>query len=93
LFQEGVSIKAVEAALRGLKVPRSSTTILVKNLPATVDDRLLRERFSRFGTLSRVVLAPSRIVGLVEFCDAGAAKYVSARSLCGICSYVLYVEL
>lgn len=79
LTQEGVSIEAVEAALRGVKVARSTTTILVKNLPATADERLLRERFSRFGALSRVVLAPSRIVGLVEFCDAVTAKYVNTR--------------
>ena len=72
--QEGVSLAAVESALRGAKVPRSTTTILVKNLPSTVDEKVLRERFSRFGGLLRVVLAPSRLVGLVEFVDAVSAK-------------------
>lgn len=78
-LQEGVSVAAVEAALRGTKVVRSATCILVKNLPSTADERLVRERFGRFGALSRVVLTPSRMIGVVEFVDAEDAKYGLSR--------------
>ena len=47
----------------------------MKNLPATVDERSLRERFSRFGSISRLVLTPTKMIGVVEFYEASDAKY------------------
>ena len=74
-MQEGVRIAAVEAALRGTKVERSDSCLLVKTLPATVDEGLIRDKFSRFGALRRVVLPPLKLLALVEFFDANDAKY------------------
>jgi multiple RNA-binding domain-containing protein 1 len=55
-------------------VARSATTILVKNLPPDADAPALRDMFSRHGALSRFLLPPARVLCLVEYSDAKAAK-------------------
>ena len=61
-------------------VARSTTTIIVKNLPFGTKSEELVELFSPFGTLSRVVLPPGGISGLVEFAEPNHAK-ASFRNL------------
>lgn len=45
---------------------RSTTVILVKNLPFVATAAELTQLFSRFGTLSRLVLPPTRTLALVS---------------------------
>lgn len=55
-------------------VQRSSTIILVKNLPAKTTAKELLEIFGRYGELGRVVVPPSGVSGVIEFLDPGEAK-------------------
>ena len=55
-------------------VQRSSTVILVKNIPYSTDEKMLRKTFEKFGGLSRVVLPPAKTIALVEFFEANEAK-------------------
>jgi len=55
-------------------VQRSSTVMLVKNLPAKTTAQELSELFGRYGELGRVLLPPSGISGIVEYLDPGEAK-------------------
>ena len=57
-------------------VVRSKTTILVKNLPYSTSQEDLQRLFGRFGALGRVLLPPSRAIGLVDFLEAGDARLV-----------------
>lgn len=69
--------------MRGNKIKRSKTVLLVKNLPYTTQQSDLRELFSRSGTLLRLVLAPTRSVALVEFAEGRNAECVPpALHLC-----------
>jgi multiple RNA-binding domain-containing protein 1 len=70
LKAEGVDLDAVQRALAGRKLDpsqRSSTVILVKNLPHTTSQTALRGLFARHGALLRVVLPPARVLALIEF--------------------------
>lgn len=53
---------------------RSSTVILVKNLPHGTKQSELQDLFSSFGSLHRVILPPSGISSLVEFLEPSHAK-------------------
>lgn len=57
-------------------VVRSKTTILVKNLPYSTSQEDLQRLFGRFGALGRVLLPPSRAIGLVDFLEVGDARSV-----------------
>lgn len=46
---------------------RSKTIILVKNLPTNVTVNEIRDLFSKYGVLGRVVLPPSGITGLLLY--------------------------
>lgn len=76
LAEEGVSVTALEKALRGEEVKRSDTTILIKNLPHSAAESSLRSLFGRCGPTLRVVLPPSKVIALVEFEQPSHAKYV-----------------
>lgn len=77
--QEGVSLDALEHAVRGDQVGRSNSTLLVKNLPFTATEEDLRTLFGRSGQLMRLVLPPTRAIALVEFVEPKDAKYVCVR--------------
>ncbi|KAL3895907.1 MAG: hypothetical protein SGCHY_004419 [Lobulomycetales sp.] len=70
LVEHGVSLDAFSRTSAG----RSDTAILVKNIPydTTLDE--LENRFSRFGTIIRVLLTPTRTVAVVEYAHANEAK-------------------
>lgn len=59
--------------------PRSTTVILVKNLPAGVTAAELEELFSPHGSLGRVVLPPSGLTAIVEFMESTEAKRAFKR--------------
>ncbi|TWW60369.1 RNA-binding protein 19 [Takifugu flavidus] len=59
--------------------PRSTTVILVKNLPAGVASSELEELFSAHGSLGRVLLPPSGLTAIVEFLEPTEAKRAFTR--------------
>ena len=64
----GVNVsKLEEAAERQGKVNRGYTCIIVKNLPPGVDVGDVRDLFSQFSEVSRVVLPETGALGIVEF--------------------------
>eukprot|EP01138_Halocafeteria_seosinensis_P002857 gb/GECG01002918.1/.p1 GENE.gb/GECG01002918.1/~~gb/GECG01002918.1/.p1 ORF type:complete len:897 (+),score=177.71 gb/GECG01002918.1/:1-2691(+) len=74
LAEEGVSVTALEKALRGEEVKRSDRTILVKNLPHSAAEASLRSLFGRCGPTLRIVLPPSKVIALIEFEQPSHAK-------------------
>ena len=75
------------------RVPRSQTTILVKNIPYGTTMNTLTDLFNPHGKLARILLPPAGTLGVVEFennMDAGRAfKALSYRRLGNA---VLYLE-
>lgn len=62
-------------AFSGKPVARSTTVLLVKNLPFDTETREIRRLFAPFGSLGRVVLPPTtRAIALVEFLEASEAR-------------------
>lgn len=59
--------------------PRSTTVILVKNLPAGVTAAELEELFASHGSLGRVLLPPSGLTAIVEFLEPTEAKRAFKR--------------
>lgn len=59
--------------------PRSTSVILVKNLPAGVTAADLEELFSAYGSLGRVLLPPSGLTAIVEFLEPTEAKRAFKR--------------
>ena len=53
---------------------RSDEILLVKNLSYKVTEELLRDTFSHFGSLERVLLAPNRAIGIVQYSDKQHAQ-------------------
>ncbi|XP_044052780.1 probable RNA-binding protein 19 [Siniperca chuatsi] len=58
---------------------RSTTVILVKNLPAGVTASELEELFSPHGSLGRVLLPPSGLTAIIEFLEPTEAKQAFSR--------------
>lgn len=55
-------------------INRSKNVILVKNLPAGTTELELKDIFSKYGLVNRVVLPPSGVTGLIEFVQNSEAK-------------------
>lgn len=53
---------------------RSDTIILVKNIHYSVNDDKLKDIFSHYGVVDRVLLSPNRSLGIVEFISSDDAK-------------------
>ena len=53
---------------------RSNSTILVKNIPFDTKDSDIENLFTRYGSVGRVVIPPSRTIALVEFYQENEAK-------------------
>ncbi|BGP19915.1 Multiple RNA-binding domain-containing protein 1 [Rhodosporidiobolus nylandii] len=68
-LQENVNVEAF-----GKPGPRSSTCILVKNLPYGTTSASLSTLFSPFGTVGRVLVPPSGTIAIVEMADADATS-------------------
>ncbi|CAM9897496.1 unnamed protein product, partial [Ectocarpus fasciculatus] len=95
--KEGVDLSVLESAKgkgsgKGAE-ERSSTVILVKNLPYSAEAAELAKRFGAFGDVGRVLLPPSKTVALVEFLAASDAKKAFKRLACARFQHVLlYLE-
>jgi multiple RNA-binding domain-containing protein 1 len=75
LEENGVNINALEVAAQASgksgkatgKVQRSNSTLLVKNLPYSLDEQELKGLFTTIGPVLRWILPPSHTLALVEF--------------------------
>ncbi|EDV51227.1 probable RNA-binding protein 19 [Drosophila erecta] len=70
LEEEGVRLDAFDEPAK----KRSNTVILAKNLPAATDISELTPIFSRYGPIGRIVLPPSGVTALIEYCDPLEAR-------------------
>ena len=95
LAASGVDVEALEAAAnasgaaaREAAVPRSTTVLLVKNLPYSCTEDALHDLFSGFGGAQRVVLPSTRALALVELgskqVSYDLAAQVLTTSLCSM---------
>ncbi|XP_068616888.1 probable RNA-binding protein 19 [Brachionichthys hirsutus] len=75
LLDNNVSLDSFSQAA----APRSTTVILVKNLPAGVTVSELEELFSPHGSLGRVLLPPSGLTAIIEFLEPADAKRAFTR--------------
>ncbi|CAJ1068825.1 probable RNA-binding protein 19 [Xyrichtys novacula] len=75
LLDNGVSLDSFSQAAAA----RSTSVILVKNLPAGVSTSELEELFSPHGSLGRVLLPPSGLTAVVEFLEPTEAKRAFTR--------------
>lgn len=85
---EGIVLESLQP-----RVPRSQTTILVKNIPFGTTITQLQDLFAPHGELKRVLLPPAGTIGVVEFVnnmDAGRAFKALAYRRLG--NSVLYLE-
>ena len=71
LEEQGIALDAFEF---NMKKERSTTIILVKNIPFTTSALELRDLFSPHGTLGRIVLPPTKTIALVEFAEPSEAR-------------------
>jgi|GEM_PF-1418667 len=68
LQEQGVDVDALEKSIRDpSSVSRSKTCFLVKNLPHQTDIVDLRQMFSKFGDLEKLVLPPSKTMAFVAY--------------------------
>ncbi|CAE6423309.1 unnamed protein product [Rhizoctonia solani] len=85
--QQGVSLESFKSRAK------SDTIILVKNIPYGTTADTLREMFSPFGDLSRILLPPSGTIGVVEFVHAvDANKAFKAIAYRRIKDSIIYLE-
>lgn len=79
--REGVDLNAIEGALvkktnpqQSKKIERSTTIILIKNLPHTTDDEELAQLFRKHGEIGRFLLPPSKTLAVVEYLEPSEAR-------------------
>ncbi|KDN51926.1 hypothetical protein RSAG8_00477, partial [Rhizoctonia solani AG-8 WAC10335] len=85
--QQGVSLESFKSRVK------SDTIILVKNIPYGTTADTLRDMFSPFGDLSRILLPPSGTIGVVEFVHAiDASKAFKAVAYRRIKDSIIYLE-
>ncbi|CAG7830076.1 unnamed protein product [Allacma fusca] len=72
LETHGVCLDAFES--KDGKVTRSTTCMLVKNLPPKTSARELDEIFSKHGIIARIVLPPSGVTAIVEYLEPAEAR-------------------
>ncbi len=72
---------------------RSNKILLFKNISDKTGEKDLRELFERFGTLTRLLLAPSNTLGLVEYGDPNSAATAMKKNAYHILNGLpLYIE-
>ncbi|KAK4048564.1 Multiple RNA-binding domain-containing protein 1 [Microbotryomycetes sp. JL201] len=62
---EGINVEAL-----GVGGPRSSTTIMIKNIPHGTSDATIRALFEPFGHIVRLLLAPAGTMAVIEYENA-----------------------
>lgn len=70
LEENGVCLSVFDSPI----VKRSKTIILAKNLPADTTVADLTPIFAQFGPIGRLILPPSGVTALIEYCDPSEAK-------------------
>lgn len=70
--EHGVNFSAFKGSKKTCK--RSRHVILVKNIPYETSEDELHDLFSKFGSLGRVLIPPTKTMALVEFLEAVEAK-------------------
>eukprot|EP00792_Barthelona_sp_PAP020_P007549 TRINITY_DN3149_c6_g6_i1.p1 TRINITY_DN3149_c6_g6~~TRINITY_DN3149_c6_g6_i1.p1 ORF type:complete len:721 (-),score=229.56 TRINITY_DN3149_c6_g6_i1:116-2278(-) len=56
------------------RIPLSKTTLIIKNLSHLVTEGNLREKFSPFGDILKLILSPHNSIAIVQFSHENAAK-------------------
>lgn len=75
-FQKyNIDISVLESSTSNRKAEaRSSTTLLVKNLPHSVVPEELEDMFSKFGSISAFLIPPSKTLAVVDFVEPSEAR-------------------
>lgn len=71
---EAAAAAGGSAAKEGASVPRSATTLLLKNLPWSTTREQLEALCGRAGGLARLVLPSTRTLALVEYLEPQDAR-------------------
>lgn len=71
-IKAGEELKASTVAAKKKRMSR--TAFLVKNLPAQTSERELRSVFSPYGAITRLVVVPSGLLGVVQYSTASDAR-------------------
>ncbi|CAI0392519.1 unnamed protein product [Linum tenue] len=76
LATAGVNVKSLEEIAAGNTdgLKRSKHVVLVKNLPYGSSEGELAQMFGKFGTLDKIVLPPTKTMGLVVFLQPSDAR-------------------
>lgn len=79
LHSHGINIDILESthsvdAKKNLAVKRSTTLLLIKNLPPESNIDELENMFSKFGILDKALISPSKTLAVVEFLEAADAR-------------------
>lgn len=74
-LRHGVDLNALESNTSTHRASkRSTTTILIKNLPHDMVDDEVESMFTRFGAVASFLVAPSKTLALVDFVEASEAR-------------------
>ncbi|CAH0476730.1 unnamed protein product [Peronospora belbahrii] len=79
--REGLDLDVIEGALvkkpsqqQSKKIERSTSVILIKNLPHTAEEEELAQLFRKHGEIGRFLLPPSKTLAVVEFLEPSEAR-------------------
>ncbi|XP_053992119.1 multiple RNA-binding domain-containing protein 1-like [Hylaeus volcanicus] len=72
--RQGISLLTSQPIYTDNSEKRSDDTIIVKHLPPNVTEAELFECYTKFGTLVRCTLAPSKTVAVIQFLNSYQAK-------------------
>ena len=72
LQENGVNISAFESVRK--TVPRSRTTIIIKNLPKDITKNKLSELLNRYGFVNRLLLPNNKTIAIAQFRNIDHAK-------------------
>jgi len=91
LESQGVILSSFSSS--SSRIPRSETTILVKNIPYGTTSEQIRDLFEVHGELIRVLVPPAGTIGVVEFVHADeATKAFRAVAYRRMGNAVIYLE-
>lgn len=74
-LSHGVNLSALESASSGSRAAsRSTTTLLIKNLPHDLIPEEIEDMFARYGALSSFLVPPSKTLALIDFVEPSEAR-------------------